>query len=194
MITRLQIWSAQERAAQILQQAGIAITLEERQNIEVSEFGLGELEQTGLELVVYINTDRYCAKELILLSNQTCPEHRHPKVGGAPCKVETLRCRWGRVWLYVEGEPTPDLHGKSQAGMKHITPSSTRSFSIPASNTPFLPIPCIGFRRVIRVPSSPSSPPPATIKMMCSLTRTFDALRRKPEMKSPPLYGIKEFG
>jgi D-lyxose ketol-isomerase len=116
MIMRKHVWSAQECAAQILQQAGIAITPEERQNIEVSDFGLGELEQTGLELVVYINTDRYCAKELILFSNQTCPEHCHPKVAGALGKVEPLRCRSGRVRLYVEGEPTPNLHGKPQVG------------------------------------------------------------------------------
>lgn len=32
----------------------------------MAELGLGELEYTGLELVVYVNTDRYCAKELIL--------------------------------------------------------------------------------------------------------------------------------
>src|SRR6185295_12853787 len=104
MITRKQVESAQRRAAQMLRQAGIIITSEERANIEVAEFGLGELETTGLELVVYINTDRYCAKELILFPHQTCPEHRHPTVAGNPGKMETFRCRWGQVWLYVAGE------------------------------------------------------------------------------------------
>lgn len=106
MITRLQLQSAQERAAQMLASVGIDITPIERQNIEVAKFGLGELEQTGLELVVYINTDRYCAKELILFPRQTCPEHRHPPSAGNSGKMETFHCRWGRVFLYIKGDPT----------------------------------------------------------------------------------------
>jgi len=89
----------------MLKRAGIVLTSREIENIEVAELGLGELERTGLELVVYVNTDRYCAKELILFPRQTCPEHRHPPVAGEPGKMETFRCRWGRVWLYTEGPP-----------------------------------------------------------------------------------------
>jgi D-lyxose ketol-isomerase len=116
MITRKQVQAAQERAARMLEQAGIRITPEERRNIEVAEFGLGELEHTGLELLVYVNTDRYCAKELILFPRQTCPEHRHPAVAAGAGKMETFRCRWGRVWLYVSGEVTPDRQGKPPSG------------------------------------------------------------------------------
>lgn len=115
MITRTQVQAAQERAARMLEQAGIRITPEERRNIEVAEFGLGELEKTGLELVVYVNTDRYCAKELILFPRQTCPEHRHPVTSTGAGKMETFRCRWGRVWLYISGEPIPDLQGRPPA-------------------------------------------------------------------------------
>jgi len=108
MITRSQLQSAQERSAKMLASAGIDITPIECKNIEVAGFRLGELERTGLELVVYVNTDRYCAKELILFPHQTCPEHRHPPNADEPGKMETFRCRWGRVWLYLEGEPTPN--------------------------------------------------------------------------------------
>ena len=38
-----------------------------------------------------------CAKELILMPRQTCPEHWHPPVGGEPGKEETFRCRWGEI-------------------------------------------------------------------------------------------------
>ncbi|MGD0752023.1 MAG: D-lyxose/D-mannose family sugar isomerase [Anaerolineales bacterium] len=116
MITRGQVQSAQERAIQMLAQAGITITPEERRNIEVAEFSLGELEKTGLELVVYINTERYCAKELILFPRQTCPEHRHPALAGSPGKMETFRCRWGQVWLYVAGKPSPIVQGHPPEG------------------------------------------------------------------------------
>jgi D-lyxose ketol-isomerase len=116
MITRTQILTAQGRAARMLEQVGICITSQERRNIEVADLGLGELEHTGLELVVYINTDRYCAKELILFPRQTCPEHRHPAVAARAGKMETFRCRWGRVWLYLPGDPSPDRQGRPPAG------------------------------------------------------------------------------
>ena len=116
MITRSQLRSAQERAAQMLASSGINITTAERQNIEVAEFGLGELERTGLELVVYINTDLYCAKELILFPHQTCPEHRHPPSADDSGKMETFRCRSGRVFLSIEGDQTPYPQCKPPVG------------------------------------------------------------------------------
>lgn len=116
MIKRNEIRAAQKRAAVMLDQVGIVLTHEERESIEVADLGLGELEKTGLELVTYVNTDRYCAKELVLFPRQTCPEHRHPTVAGQPGKMETFRCRWGRVWLYVEGEPTPQRACNPPAG------------------------------------------------------------------------------
>jgi len=82
----------------------------------VADFGLGELEVTGLELVVYVNTERVCAKELVLFPGQTCPEHRHPPIGDEPGKEETFRCRWGTVYLYVEGKPTTSPRAKVPAG------------------------------------------------------------------------------
>lgn len=107
MITREELDSARQRALDYLTRAGIVLTPQERDQIEVADFGLSQLEQTGLELVTYINTPRCCAKELVLFPRQTCPEHRHPPVLGEAGKEETFRCRWGEVYLYVPGEPTP---------------------------------------------------------------------------------------
>ncbi|UCD76897.1 MAG: D-lyxose/D-mannose family sugar isomerase [Phycisphaerales bacterium] len=85
---------------------GIVLTGEERENIEIADLGLGDFQSEGLALVVYVNNDRYCAKELVLLPGQTCPQHRHPPVKGEPGKMETFRCRSGRVYLCVDGAPT----------------------------------------------------------------------------------------
>ena len=113
---------ARLRAAAILEREGIALTEQERNTIEIADFGLGDLERTGLEIVVYVNTDRYCAKELILFPRQTCPQHRHPPVGADPGKEETFRCRRGLVWLYVEGDPTLDIQARVPAGSEeHYT-------------------------------------------------------------------------
>jgi D-lyxose ketol-isomerase len=116
MITRAQVRAAQARAAAMLARAGIALTADEVAQLEVADFGLDELERTGLELVVYTNNDRYCAKELVLFPRQTCPEHRHPPVGGDPGKQETFRVRWGTVWLYVAGEPAPQPQARVPSG------------------------------------------------------------------------------
>jgi D-lyxose ketol-isomerase len=101
---RSEMKKAQERAALMLQECKIRLTDQERESIEVAGFGLNELETQGLQLVTYVNTDRYCAKELILFPRQTCPEHLHPPIGTDPGKMETFRCRSGKVFLYVEGE------------------------------------------------------------------------------------------
>ena len=108
MLTRSQFEETRKRTLQFLSKAGILLTPEEEEAIEVAELGLGELETTGLQVVTYINNERYCAKELILFPRQTCPEHLHPPCDGDPGKTETFRCRWGQVWLYVEGPPTPE--------------------------------------------------------------------------------------
>jgi len=98
---------AKLEALKMLENAGIALTDDEKGHLEVADFGLDDLLTTGLQLITYINTERCCAKELVLLPGQTCPEHRHPDCCGQPGKEETFRCRSGLVYLYVEGERTP---------------------------------------------------------------------------------------
>ena len=94
---------ARERAAAILDEAGIVLTPGERESIEIADFGLGRLEEIGLQIVVYVNTDRVCAKELVMFPRQRCPEHRHPAIEGEPGKEETFRVRRGAVHLHVDG-------------------------------------------------------------------------------------------
>jgi D-lyxose ketol-isomerase len=104
---------ARERAASMLERAGIVLTPAERAGIEVADFGLGRLEETGLQLVVYVNTERVCAKELVLFPLQTCPEDRHPPFDGTAGKEETFRCRFGTVHLHV-GDDELVLHPGGQ--------------------------------------------------------------------------------
>jgi D-lyxose ketol-isomerase len=105
---REEVERLQADAAAFLTKANIAFTDQERNSIEVADFGLGDIKNVGLEIIVYENNDRYCSKELILFPRQMCPQHRHPPVNELNAgKRETFRCRWGEVYLYVEGEPTP---------------------------------------------------------------------------------------
>lgn len=116
MLKRSQLQQLQARTVEMLSQHGITLTLQEQANIEVVEFGLEEVERTGVQIVVYINTDRYCAKELILFPGQTCAQHKHPPVGTDPGKMETFRCRFGTVWLYVEGTPNQTIQATIPPG------------------------------------------------------------------------------
>jgi D-lyxose ketol-isomerase len=116
MLTKSEAERVRERTAEMFDRLGITLTPEERTNIEIAEFGLDDLEHQGLELITYVNNERYCAKELVLFPHQTCPQHRHPPIGSDPGKMETFRCRWGKVYLYVEGRPTPQIQAQVPEG------------------------------------------------------------------------------
>lgn len=120
MLTREQYSQIQDLAAGALADAGIVLTPEEEKSIEIADFGLDRFKGEGLALHVHVNTERYCAKELVLFPNQTCPEHRHPPVGDDPGKMETLRCRSGKVMVYLaaDGEPADGATGPGIAGQR----------------------------------------------------------------------------
>lgn len=102
-----------QRALQYYGKAQIVLSDAEKQVIEVADFGLDRVNSVGLQLLTYINTDRVCAKEMVLLPHQTCPEHQHVGTDGVPGKEETFRCRWGKVYLYVSGEGrAEDIQGQ----------------------------------------------------------------------------------
>lgn len=116
MLNREQAENCRIRALGYFDKAGIVLTEAEKQRIEIADFGLGDVENTGLEVLVYVNTERVCAKELVLFPHQTCPEHRHPDTAFGKGKEETFRCRLGEVYLYVAGEKTPHIKAKIPQG------------------------------------------------------------------------------
>ena len=139
MITAHELARAREQARGYFGRAGVVLTPEEQERIEVADFGLSDFGRQGLVLLTYVNTDRVCAKELVLFPRQTCPEHRHPPVGGEPGKEETFRCRRGDVFLYVPGPATPSPGARppgDEAGGRytvfheiHLTPG--QQYTIP---------------------------------------------------------------
>ena len=120
MLPPSEIEEIRKQASSYLDRAGIVITKKEYDSLEVVDLNLGRFHEIGLTILVYVNTDRVCAKELILFPHQICPEHRHPPVAGTPGKEETFRCRWGRVYLYVPGEPTPAPHASVPMDKRNV--------------------------------------------------------------------------
>ena len=63
-MTRAEYNSMVSRALEMYERAGIVLTDEEKGRIEVADLGLGIVEEVGLEILTYINTERVCAKEM----------------------------------------------------------------------------------------------------------------------------------
>ena len=102
-----------KEALLMYEKANIVLSDAEKERIEVADFGLNMVDEVGLEILTYINTQRVCAKEMVLTPYQTCPEHKHVPTAGIEGKEETFRCRYGKVYLYVEGEGLKeDVKGK----------------------------------------------------------------------------------
>ncbi|HYE06748.1 MAG TPA: D-lyxose/D-mannose family sugar isomerase [Planctomycetota bacterium] len=105
-------------AAQAMQRAGIILRQDEIDALEIADFGLGRFPEFGLAIHVYVNTDRCCAKELVMTPGQICPEHRHPPIDGDPGKEETFRVRQGEVRLYLPGHKKDS--GEREAALKFV--------------------------------------------------------------------------
>ena len=91
---------------ELIDKSGVVITDAERSRIEVVDFGLGDLRREGVQIVTLFATDRVSAKILVMLPNQTEPEHWHPPVHDDPGKEEHIRGLWGRCRFYIPGEDT----------------------------------------------------------------------------------------
>ena len=108
---KAEIEAQRKKALPYYEKAGIVLTEKEKENMETADFGLGRIDRVGLQLIVYVNTDRVCAKEMVLLPYQVCPEHRHVPTNGEQGKEETFRCRYGKVYLYTDGDGDRDNTG-----------------------------------------------------------------------------------
>ena len=104
MITRAAYREAKRRAADVLRRTGLVLTAVELESVAVADFGLGELNETGAQILTLLDTPEIAVKLIVLFPGQTLPEHRHPSLGAYLGKAETLRCELGEVFLYTEGD------------------------------------------------------------------------------------------
>jgi D-lyxose ketol-isomerase len=103
MITRKTYSLIQQKALELIDKAGIVLTAEEREKISVADFGLNNIYKEGVQILTFFETERMAGKLLVLLPNQTEPEHWHPPVGDDPGKQEIVRALWGDLRFYVTG-------------------------------------------------------------------------------------------
>jgi quercetin dioxygenase-like cupin family protein len=96
-------------AKALIERTGLAITPQEWSTLRANDFGFGQLLIEGFVFIDLLRTERVRITLLVLLPNQTLPEHLHPAYGDEPGKEETLRCLWGKTHVVMPGEPTPGL-------------------------------------------------------------------------------------
>ena len=104
MITGKVQAEVQQKAHALIGKSGFRITDGERTEIAVADFGLNDIYKEGIQVLTFFETDRIAGKVLVLLPNQTEPEHWHPPVGDDPGKEEVIRALWGDLRFYVSGE------------------------------------------------------------------------------------------
>lgn len=74
---------------------------------DISDFGLGEFEKTGLVLINLAEEAEYCEKLMYCRKHQVTPMHAHAK------KKEDIICRQGRLAIELwEGHPEKTETGK----------------------------------------------------------------------------------
>ena len=83
-----------------------------REQLWVSDYGLGQFTKLGLAALGFINDleSSYMVQDLYLLPNQMLPEHYHIKTDKTTPKMEGWTVRHGLSYVYGEGERTPNLH------------------------------------------------------------------------------------
>jgi len=107
MLNKRQYREAQKRALEYMEKAGVVLSEKEKENISVADFGLSDLVHQGGQILTFFNTSRLSAKIIVLFPWQILPEHWHPAIENDIGKEEIMRVRWGEIYLYVPGEPTP---------------------------------------------------------------------------------------
>lgn len=103
MVSRKEYKAAQMEAADRIRKAGILITDQEADGIEVVDFGLSNLQKEGVQILTLVATERIAVKILMLFAHQTEPEHWHPPAGDDPGKEETIRVIAGIVRFFIPG-------------------------------------------------------------------------------------------
>lgn len=106
MITKREYIKAREEAAELIKAAGVALSDQEIEQMDVADFGLGNLMAEGAQIVPLIDTDKIAMRVIALFPGQTEPEHWHTGFDGYEGKQETLRIISGRLYLYLPGEDT----------------------------------------------------------------------------------------
>lgn len=103
------------QALVLLDRSGICISDKEKKNLKVLDFGLNHPAVEGAQLIDIVRSSKIRITILVLLPNQTLPEHMHPAYDGQSGKEEHVRILSGSMTVYRPGIST-NFSGKIPIG------------------------------------------------------------------------------
>lgn len=106
--------------AHLLDKANILYTLEELEQAEVTDFGLGNYPCEGAQIITFLNTHKVGCKVICLLDGQILPEHMHTASLGEEGKEETFRSAFGLTRLFLPGTDTDTDNAPFPKGMDAV--------------------------------------------------------------------------
>ncbi|GAA3605510.1 D-lyxose/D-mannose family sugar isomerase [Flavivirga amylovorans] len=95
-----------QKSIEMIEEAGLLLTPEDKEKMTAADFGLNHIKKEGVQILTMFQTGRIAGKILVLLPNQTEPEHWHPTVGDDAGKEEVIRAISGELYFYIPGEDT----------------------------------------------------------------------------------------
>ena len=97
------------------------------------DFGLGKFTEVGMAGIFWVNNkkDNYFGHEIYLLPGQMIPEHKHVKTADAGPKMEAWQPRYGWIYIYGEGAPTPGVEARIPESHKECAVARTEKKLLP---------------------------------------------------------------
>lgn len=93
----------QQQIRELIQKSGFILLPQDWEKLILHDFGLGNFAEEGAAVIDLLRTERLRITLLILLPNQSLPQHKHPAYEKEKGKEETIRVLYGRTNVYVEG-------------------------------------------------------------------------------------------
>jgi D-lyxose ketol-isomerase len=98
--------SMRQEYVDLIRRSGFPVADTEWETLEVNDFGLSNLPHEGFAFIDILRSPRLRVTLLVLLPNQSLPQHVHPPYEGEQGKEETIRVLFGQTKVYVRGEAT----------------------------------------------------------------------------------------
>ena len=87
----------------LISRSGFPMLPEELDGLEANDLGMGNFRTEGLIEVEILRSPKIGVTVLVLLPDQTLPQHAHPSYEGEKGKEETIRVVWGQFKIYIPG-------------------------------------------------------------------------------------------
>ncbi len=96
------------KARELIIKSGFLMSAAELDALQVNDLGLGNIRKEGFAFFDILRTPRLRITLLVLLPNQTLPQHMHPPYDNELGKEETMRVIYGQAKVYVPGHKNND--------------------------------------------------------------------------------------